>query len=409
MKYHPHLLEKVKQSLDTIFVEKKYADKVIEKEMKAQPKWGARDRRFFAETVYEIVRWYRKLEYFAQNLNGGSVEGDKHWRMLWVYFELKSGEPPSLSIVRDQNQWKAQVQKDLKSLSENPNRRAIEESIPDWLDQYGMENLGPTEWPLILKSLNQQASIYLRANTLKTSVTELQKILKLEGVETELVNGVATALRLIERKNVFITKAFKDGLFEVQDAASQLVADLLSPKSGERVIDACAGAGGKSLHLAALMKNKGRIISLDIHAWKLDELKKRARRNSVDIIETRVIENTKVIKRLAEQADALLLDVPCTGAGVLRRNPDSKWKLNPSSLEELLKTQAEILEQYTPMVKKTGRFVYATCSIFPAENHLQLQKFLEAHPGKWIVERQIHMFPHVQGFDGFYAALVRRA
>jgi 16S rRNA (cytosine967-C5)-methyltransferase len=407
LKYHFHLLEKIKQTVDQIFIENKYADKSIEKEMKAHPKWGARDRRFFAETVYEIVRWYRKLEYFADRLPS-AIDSDKHWRMIWVYFELKSGEPPQLQIVNDSVSWKQSVQGSAIALQKSKDRRAIQESVPDWLDQYGEKYFDPLEWESILKSLNQQASIYLRANTLRNSAQQLVQSLNSEDVPAELVPGLPSAVRLIERKNVFTTAAFKNGLFEIQDAASQMVAELLGPVEGERIVDACAGAGGKSLHIASLMKNKGRIVSLDIHGWKLEELKKRARRNGIDIIETRVIDTTKVIKRLADLADGLLLDVPCTGVGVLRRNPDAKWKITQASLDELLKTQEQILDQYTSMVKKGGRFVYATCSFFPQENHLQLQSFLAKNPDRWSLEKELHLFPHKQGYDGFYAARVRR-
>lgn len=213
---------------------------------------------------------------------------------------------------------------------------------------------------------------------------------------------------LTERKNVFVTKAFHQGFFELQDAASQMVAPLVNPQPGERVFDACAG-GGKSLHLAALMKNKGRILSLDIHEWKLKELKLRARRNGIDIIETRWIDTTKVVKRLEAQADAVLLDVPCSGSGVLKRNPDAKWKLKMSDLEQLRKTQKEILSSYSRMVKPGGRLVYATCSIFPDENQKQVQSFSEENTESWSLAKEISILPHVQNFDGFYAALLVKA
>src|SRR6185369_699383 len=154
----------------------------------------------------------------------------------------------------------------------------------------------------------------------------------------------------------------QEGLFEIQDGASQQVAPMLDPKPGERVIDACAGGGGKTLHLAALMKNKGRIISMDVSEVKLKALRERCSRNGVDIAEVKVIESSKTIKRLEKNADRVLLDVPCSGLGVLRRNPDKKWKLKPEDFIELRKLQAEILESYSEMTKVGGRLVYATCS-----------------------------------------------
>lgn len=404
MKYHPHLVEKLKLTLDAVFQENRHADKLIEKELKTNPKWGSRDRRFFAETVYDVVRWYRKLEFYAEHL---SMPFDLHWRMLWVYFIQKNQEAPKMPKPYDESKAKEELQRAQTELQKHPRRFAIEQSYPDWWEEYGRKNLGD-QWEAIAISLNQPASIYLRTNTLKSTPSELKKKLSEEEVLTEMVKDVEGALVLPARKNVFITKAFQSGLFEMQDAASQLVAPFLNPKPGERVIDACAGAGGKSLHLAALMKNKGRIISLDIHQWKLDELKKRARRNGVDIIETRFIENSKVVKRLAEQADALLLDVPCTGSGVIRRNPDTKWKLSLQALKELTQTQHEIISHYSSMVKKGGRMVYATCSLFPEENHLQVQKFIQQNPEDWKLEKEMSIFPHIQGFDGFYAALLVR-
>lgn len=210
-----------------------------------------------------------------------------------------------------------------------------------------------------------------------------------------------------KRGNVFQIDLFKNGFFEIQDAGSQTIAPFLQVESGMRVIDACAGAGGKSLHLATLMGNKGRVISLDTEGWKLDELQRRARRNGLFNIETRVIDTTKVIKRLHESADRVLLDVPCSGLGVLRRNPDAKWKLQPEFLDEIRVTQASILENYAKMAKVGGKVVYATCSILPSENENQVKAFLEKNKNfRWLDERKIT--PATEGFDGFYMALLER-
>jgi 16S rRNA (cytosine967-C5)-methyltransferase len=175
-----------------------------------------------------------------------------------------------------------------------------------------------------------------------------------------------------------------------------------------RVIDACAGAGGKSLHLAALLKNKGRIVALDTVDWKLEELKKRAKRaGAADIIETRVIESMKSIKRLYDSADRLLLDVPCSGLGVLKRNPDAKWKLSEEFIKEVRQTQSTILNEYSPMVKPGGLMVYSTCSILPSENEKQVETFLNSNQGKFELIEENHLLPS-EGFDGFYMALIRR-
>jgi 16S rRNA (cytosine967-C5)-methyltransferase len=213
-------------------------------------------------------------------------------------------------------------------------------------------------------------------------------------------------VQLEEKKNVFLTSIFKEGFFEVQDAGSQLIGEFVDAQPGLRVIDACAGAGGKTLHLAAMMENKGQIIALDIHAWKLVELKRRAKRAGAHNIETRTITDTKVIKRLHEKADRLLIDAPCSGLGVLRRNPDSKWKIDQDFIDRIKNEQKQILQDYSKMVKKGGKLVYATCSILPSENEDQVKIFLENNADFKLVKEN-KVLPS-QGFDGFYMALIER-
>jgi len=292
----------------------------------------------------------------------------------------------------------------LADLEKNkPTERAVIESIPDWMDRQATKNIDAEVWGRELAAMNKQADVFLRVNTLATTHKELQESLKKEGIETVVVKNVPSALRVTLRKNLFSTKAFKSGWFEVQDAGSQQIPPFLQVAPGMRVIDACAGAGGKSLQLATLMNNKGSLIAMDIHEWKLKELKLRARRNGIHNIEGRAIESSKVIKRLAEKADRLLLDVPCSGLGVLRRNPDSKWKMKPEFLQEVVKTQNDILFSYSKMLKPGGKMVYATCSILPIENENQVQKFLAANPN-FTLEEEKHISPAKSGFDGFYMA-----
>ncbi|NUO01804.1 MAG: RsmB/NOP family class I SAM-dependent RNA methyltransferase, partial [Saprospiraceae bacterium] len=190
--------------------------------------------------------------------------------------------------------------------------------------------------------------------------------------------------------------------------SSQLVAPFLEVQPGMRVVDACAGGGGKTLHLAARMQNKGSIIALDTEGWKLDALRKRATRAGASIIETRHIQNNKVIKRLHGSADRVLLDVPCSGLGVLRRNPDAKWKLDPAFLDRVRQTQAGILQQYSAICKTGGKLVYATCSILPSENEAQVARFLEANSNAFRLIAQQRILPQDDGFDGFFMALMER-
>jgi 16S rRNA (cytosine967-C5)-methyltransferase len=398
LKVHDLLVTEVAIAVSEIFNKGAHADKIIEKSLKFHRKWGARDRRFFAESVYEMVRWWRYL-WWLHGQDESSTEPialKSLWAVWWLW-QKDEVQTDYLKINPDEVR---------ERLKKDP-PRAVRQSIPDWLDERGFEELGE-RWPSILQSLNEKSPVYLRANTLKTTAKNLQKILLAEQVESELIS--AETLKLKERKNVFITKAFKDGFFELQDWSSQQVGHFLRVEPGMRVIDACAGAGGKSLHLAALMKNKGRVLALDVHEWKLEALRVRARRDGVDIIETRVIEGQKTIKRLEGTADRLLLDVPCSGVGVIRRNPDAKWKLRLAELENLNSLQAEILSSYGKMLKTNGVLVYSTCSVFPSENELQVEKFLQSTVGQnWELIEQKRIDPDSENAgDGFFMAALKK-
>ncbi len=380
-----------------------HADKVIERLFQTNRKLGARDRRFIAEATYDIVRWWRLLAFCADS--GASEIGSETelWRILGAWFLIHDRELPDWPEFRNLNA--AEIQKRHNEAQAIP---AVRESVPDWLYELGRDELGESKWHEVLRELNHQAPVVLRANRLKINREKLMTELAQEGVETVYAPGTEDGLVLKERKNVFTTIAFKQGYFEVQDGASQQAAVKLAPLPGERVIDACAGAGGKSLHLAALMGNKGKIIAMDVHAKKLEELRKRASRAGADIIETRLIDSTKVIKRLEKSADRVLLDVPCSGLGVVRRNPDTKWKLTALEIERLRQLQREILSSYSRMLKPGGRLVYATCSILPSENSKQVEWFLSSHSDTWKLLEQTQYWPGENGYDGFYVAVLER-
>ncbi len=403
MKIHRHMVDHVVHSLSEIFSQGFRADKVIERALKTQKKWGSRDRKFFAESIYECVRWQRRLLALSKQTFPLDQAGCQRLWLTWAY---------DVGWLLNPAEWDfdpVEFEKQKKNF-EKTATRAEKESIPDWMDELGRTELGD-RWDAVLHALNQKAPVDLRVNTLKTTREKVRAALHDEEIDTDLIQTAKDGLTLVERKNVFITKAFHSGFFEVQDRASQLVAPLLDPQPGDRVADACAGAGGKTLHLAALMKNKGRLLSLDIHEWKLNELRLRARRAGVDIVETRLIESSKTIKRLAESFDRVLLDVPCSGMGVLRRNPDSKWKLSLEDIERMCVLQSEILTSYSRLVKPGGTLVYATCSLLPRENEKQVEAFLAGPTGpEWTVIDKISILPDKGSGDGFFAAkLVRTA
>lgn len=387
-------------TLVNVLVNGAYADKEIEYTLKRDRRRGASDRAFIASSVYGIVR-RRRLYMYVTGLD--EVKDDRDvWLLLGAHILLSGGTLPP---------WEEFSKMDSENVRGLYDRaqsvRAVRESIPDWLDEVGEKEL-PGMWEAELAAMNTEAPVVLRANTLKAPVDAVAKVLEKENIATVRIDGCPEALELPRRANVFDTKAFRDGWFEVQDASSQQVARLLAPEPGMRVVDACAGAGGKTLHLAALMQGKGTIVAMDVYEKKLEELRRRAARAGASNVEMRLIEGTKTIKRLYDKADRLLLDVPCSGLGTLRRNPDAKWKLSPDFLERVTALQYEILSSYSRMVKAGGRMVYSTCSILPRENTAQVERFLSENRNFRLVE-QHSLLSGRDGYDGFYMALLERA
>ena len=400
MRLHRNLVFTVIDSVKLVFNEGEYADKVVQKALKRDARWGARDRKFVAETIYEMVRWKRLYNEIAGTKSHYSTENV--WKNFSVFAILKGYKLP------DWNQLQGVPERRIKGkFDELQKVRVFKESIPDWMDELCVKELGEDKWTNEIHALNTQAEVVLRVNTLKTTKVALRKKLSDEGIATEPVRGYEYALKLVERANVFTTESFKLGFFEVQDASSQLVADYLDVKPGMKVIDTCAGAGGKTLHLAALMENKGQIIATDIYESKLKKLKIRTRRAGVFNVTTKEIDSLKVIKKMKGTADRVLIDAPCSGLGVMKRNPDSKWKLQPEFIDNIRKVQAEVLENYSKIVKPGGKMVYATCSILPSENENQVKNFLNNHP-EFELEKQNKVSAYKSGFDGFYMALLER-
>ena len=379
------------------------SDKVIERLFKRNRKLGARDRRFIAETTYDIIRNWRFL-WTALGFSQASLERSDLILLIGSWMILKGQSLPG---------WPEFAGLKSAGVLEGAARAretsvAIRESVPDWLYDYGLTEIG-ADWNSMLHALNEPASVCLRANRLKGTREELIEALGREEISAHIAPETDDGVVLDERRNIFSTAAFKAGLFEIQDGASQQVAPLVGAKPGDRVIDACAGGGGKTLHLAALMKNKGKIISMDVSERKLGSLRERCTRAGVDIAEVRVIESMKTIKRLEKTADRVLLDVPCTGLGVLRRNPDKKWKISIEEIERLQALQFEILSGYSQMLKPGGTLVYATCSCLPSENEKQVSRFLLESGAAWELIAEKKFAPGHNGYDGFYAAaLVRR-
>ena len=392
MKLYKNLCEAVASGLDQVFIEEGHATKVVESILISNKKWGARDRNFIANYLYNTIRYYRLYCY------GAGIEAieSRHdsWQMLGACLMADGYELAAWP------EWETVDNEAVKQrLTEGKGIRKIRESVPDWLDERGEKELGAA-WDQELAALNATAPLCIRVNTLKATRASVIDFLNAEDIEFSKPDDAPDALIIHSKRNLRNTYPYKSGWFEVQDISSQMVAQMLDPKPGMKVIDACAGAGGKTLHIAALMKGKGEIIAIDIYPDKIKELEHRARRNGAENIHAMLYEKGAVTVYKGE-ADRLLLDVPCSATGVIRRNPDTKWKLTEESLREVIELQQEILVKYSPMVKPGGVMVYATCSVFPSENEKQIDTFLKANPDFTKGEEK-KISPAASGYDGFY-------
>ncbi|MDB5282947.1 MAG: methyltransferase protein [Bacteroidota bacterium] len=401
MKLHRNLCVAVVTALKDILLEKKQADLTVEHLLQSNKSWGSRDRNFIAGNIYHIIRYKRLYEFCCNEETWGE---SSLWRALGAKLILEGVELLGWPEFSELN--KEEI---IKRAAEASGIRKIRESIPDWLDKLGEKELG-VNWEKEITALNTQAKFSIRVNTLKSNKSVIKILFTEEGIDFSETDLAPDALIINSRKNLRNLASYKTGLFEVQDISSQLVAPMLQVEPGMNVIDGCAGAGGKTLHVAALMQNEGEILAVDINPRKLEELQKRAVRAGCPIIKE--MEAAKLTNhfqaRLSAFADRILLDVPCSGLGVLRRKPDAKWSLTALFIEELKKTQAEILDEYAPMLKPGGFMVYSTCSILPAENEIQVRNFIERNKDRFelMVERRIS--PADTGFDGFYMARIKR-
>ncbi len=274
--------------------------------------------------------------------------------------------------------------------------------VPDWLRGRLEQSLGD-RYDTFVTSSATDAPVVIRVNTLRTSVEACMRALAPYHPST--LGDLA--IEIGRPFGLFASTAFHDGWFEQQDVTSQRVARVTGVTPGMRVVDACAGAGGKTLAMAAMMQNRGRLIALDVAALKLEACRQRTRRAGATCVETRHITTTKVVKRLYDTADCVLIDAPCSGTGVLRRNPDILWHLTEQHVEELRDTQREILQRYSRMVRRGGKVVYATCSVLREEGPQQVEEFLLATPDFSLTESW-QTLPGDHGGDGFYVAILTR-
>ncbi len=379
----------------------RFANSVIQKKFSANRQWSSDERSLFAESLYFMLRNLRRLEYAIESTLSDNLQSSL--RIVMAAFQIARVQAPSVILRQARIEASTMTQR----WKDADRTRALRYSLPEWLDSLGEKRLG-SAWTPFIAATHEEPKVQLRVNRLRCERAHIEQALHAYGLKTQTSELSPDAVILLGFTNVFALKEFKDGLFEVQDSGSQTIAPFVDVQEGMRVIDACAGSGGKSLHLAALMQNKGRILSMDTEEWKLNELQKRSRRDGVSIIETRPISSTKSIKRLHASADRVLLDVPCSGLGVLKRNPDTKWHLQPEDIQRFVTMQRDILSQYCKMMKPAGKLVYATCSILPEECEDQVQWFLSTHP-EWVLEEERRVMSHEHQSDSFYMARLRLA
>ena len=394
------------------------ADGTLSRYFKQHPTLGQTDRGLVAEAVYSVLR--RKLEF--SNL-AQSAPGSLERRLALLGLAYVAGTPALAHRVSPaEAEWLQHLQKIDRSALPFETRC----NLPDWVLAALRGRFTDAETEAIANSLNQQAPLDLRVNRQKLSRVEAIEILRLSGIAGTATRYSPDAVRINDKPQLSQLGLFKDGSIEVQDEGSQLLALLLGPKRGELVIDFCAGAGGKTLALGALMRSTGRLYAIDVSAKRLSKFKPRLARSGLSNVHPMVIDTERdaKLKRFIGKADRVLVDAPCSGLGTLRRNPDLKWRQTAESVSELNALQRSILSSAARLVAPGGRLVYATCSLLDAENQAVVATFLSERPDFVQVDAgqilegagveglpgaTLELWPHRHGTDGFFAVAMTRS
>lgn len=424
--------------LDQIFTlwqsEKRFpADKLLEQYFKGHRYIGSKDRGAIAELVYWVLRHKANLEWwlkkYSHELNGrmfvlAALALRREYNLQTLESLTKDSKYSPDALNDGERKLVSTLTRSGLTHPDMPGHVRL--NYPEWLEDNLRDSLGDKLEAAML-AMGEQAPTDLRVNTLKTNREKLIGQLQAEGFECAPAPLSPTGIRLAKRAPIFTSRFFKEGHFEVQDEGSQAIALLADARPGQRVIDFCAGAGGKTLAMAAAMENKGRILAWDISEKRLSQINQRLRRAGVHNVQTHVLESEQdaFIKRHKGTADRVLVDAPCSGSGTWRRNPDLKWRFTAKDLEEVCAAQQRILQSAARLVKPGGRLIYATCSIFTAENDIQIENFLKFNNHFTVVcaqkiwdknpsadfDSSISYFcvtPHEDGMDGFFAAVLER-
>ncbi len=422
------------EALETLYARvshsKRPADREVTAFLRQQKRIDRKERDFLAKTTYGIIRRRGLLIEASKEL---PFKPDPHSFVLLYLLGWTHLKPTDLPRPDDQIEpvMEAIARFRKRPPPQNPAEAiAQKHSLPLWLSAALIEAWGQEQAPKLAAALKRPPPLTLRVNTLYATRQEVRTMLSRQGVRTSPTKYSPIGLTVTGHARVMKTQAFKQGLFEIQDEGSQLIGLLAEAEPGQCVIDACAGAGGKTLHLAADMHNKGMLYAMDAYQHRLSQLKPRARRARVHNLRFHAIDKdgTKKLARLKKRADVVLIDAPCSGTGALRRNPDDAWKLQATAPTKYAAIQAEIIERYARMVRPGGRLVYATCSLLPQENQQTVEHFLKTHgdtftpvPVAQIFDRcasqtpqfpdqspWMRLAPHLHGTDGFFAAVFER-
>ncbi len=407
--------------------------------LRAERSLHSTERRHAGEALHGMVRGLRRLRALCGGSHPSSAELYRAWLIDTSQAELPSDShlvPPQIAARR------MHIEERLQNLGALPKEQQIEAlgeglSYPNWIVKALLEDLGLAEALAVLRAQNQRAPLTVRTNVLRTDRPNLAQKLRAEGLLAHDTACSAFGLTLDGHVNVYATQVFADGLLEIQDEGSQLIAELCAPPPGGVVVDLCAGAGGKTLALGALLGNKGRIVAMDIDRRKLDELQRRARRAGLSNVQTVCLPkdwaHTGALWDLPEWlrtrgADRVLVDAPCSGLGVLRRHPEARWHMQPSDVAEIVGKQRAILRAAATLVRREGRnlgrLIYATCTVLRRENDEVVDDFLAAHANFAAVSakeilgaaraakmgdgQRLRLHPCPGGSDGFFAAVMRR-
>jgi 16S rRNA (cytosine967-C5)-methyltransferase len=414
-----------------------FASEIIARTFRAHRELASGDRRRISETVYSLIRMDRRLDGILEELVGRELpEIAPHVRdqLKLLVLEAREGLPVEAVSADFERLLGADVDAS-RAVAEDAGlgkrtgleRDALRLSYPTWMLETFTNDLGAAGGPALAEAMNSRAPMALRVNTARISREALAARLAEEHVVAKPTALAPAGLVLETRVNAFGLSAFQEGLFEVMDEGSQVVAELVAPPPGGRVVDACAGAGGKTLAIGASMDGKGRLLALDTDGKKLEELRRRARRAGLTNVAARPV--TAEGTTLPQEArpggwDRVLVDAPCSGLGTLRRNPEARWRLQPDVVRAFPARQLALLVTYAPLVAVGGRLIYATCSVVEAENEGVVSRFVAERddfvrvPVKevWGKERAgavgdgltLRLYPHTHDTDGFFAAVLRR-